>query len=68
MIWSEIGWAKYILLKPFLGTLKEKSVVTFSNQAKITVFTTWLKSSGDIPPEKQEALIKAYAAQFSPGG
>lgn len=63
LIKSEMGWGKYLLVKPFMGKIRKQLIEQFTNETKIIMFNVLIDGLAYSDFEK-ESLIKEYASQF----
>jgi hypothetical protein len=69
MLRSQLGWAKYnLLVRPFVGKLKEEFAKSLTAQGKIVIFETWIDTSQVIVPGQKAAYKKQFSDQVEQTG
>jgi hypothetical protein len=60
---SQLGFAKYLLIKPFMGIIRKKAARDLANKSKVTIFDTLIDSIS-LSEDQKIDFKKQYAAQF----
>ncbi len=61
---AELGWGKYLLLRPFMGKIRRAFVKGLRIQAMVMIYNTWIDRSESMPDDKRKELKDAYESLF----
>ena len=65
---AELGWGKYLLLRPFMGKMRKNFVLALRVQAKIMLYGIWIDRAESLTDEKRKMFKKAYGTRFNSEG
>jgi len=62
---AELGWGKYLLLRPFMGKMRKNFVLALRLQAKTMLYEILVDRAESLSDEKRKVLKKAYGSRFN---